>query len=849
MKSFANQFVGQLSKVTVPWVFDRKVNQHLLFQGGAKDQEQIAEGVSSFINEILRLYLPGSVRFLFIDPIGLGANFAQFLQLSDFDEKLVTNKAWSSKKHIKEQLEKIVEHIEGVVQKYLRSDFESIDEYNQAAGEIAEPFRFIVIHGFPENFDSDAALALERIMENGPRCGVHVVLVQDTSKELPYGFKLEVLEKLADTLLFSKSEMRLVASPRSKLPSLSFKFDVAKPSTNGADVVLAHGRAAAEGARVEVPYNSMMTRLFSERHRGLEDASDIWESSNGDGLRAPLGPTGARKLQQLVLGEKGTTAHHALLVGKTGSGKSNLLHVVIMSMAELYSPEELSVMLVDFKKGVEFKTYAKHKLPHAKVVAIESEKEFGLNVLRGMDAEMTLRGEMFKDADVQDIMAYRSAVRLPLPRVLLIVDEFHELLADEDAESREALGIIENIVRQGRGFGMHLVLATQSLAGVQIPRAVLEQIGVRIAMQCSDADSRMILADDNTAARLLDRAGEAIYNDKNGLVEGNNLFQAALLAADDRDARLKKLRERALQQYPDDTSIADGPFVFEGSEPAKLEECRALQQALKQGPPDEAQKKTALWVGEPIAMAPAHAMEFKSQSGANLLIIDRNEELAFGVVYSCLLSIAAQHDAKSVIFHFVDLSSADAYWADLPELFEAHFPHPSTVYARRDLEKLLTGLANEVEARNADDSNRSGSKVFLFLFGIQRARDLRQPDFGRLHRDEERSLHDNLNKILREGPECGVHTILWCDTFQNVDKCLQGSALNEIGQRISGTLSSGDSMRLFDNSIASKLSRENRLICYDDERVGTYVHIRPFVPPSPEWVKNVAKSFLKKQSK
>jgi len=97
---------------------------HLVIHGSSLEQDAIAKGVNSFVLEILRLYPPGFVRFLMIDPIGLGQNFASFHQLADYDEKLVSSKVWSNKRQIKDQLDKLVEHIEGVVQKYLRSDYQ-----------------------------------------------------------------------------------------------------------------------------------------------------------------------------------------------------------------------------------------------------------------------------------------------------------------------------------------------------------------------------------------------------------------------------------------------------------------------------------------------------------------------------------------------------------------------------------------------------------------------------------------------------------------------------------------------------------------------------------------------------
>ena len=97
---------------------------------------------------------------------------------------------------------------------------------------------------------------------------------------------------------------------------------------------------------------------------------------------------------QLQLGQG--TSQHVLVAGKTGSGKSTLWHALITNLALHYSPDELELYLIDFKKGVEFKAYATHEIPHARVIAIESEREFGLSVLQRLDAELKYRGEAFR---------------------------------------------------------------------------------------------------------------------------------------------------------------------------------------------------------------------------------------------------------------------------------------------------------------------------------------------------------------------------------------------------------------------------------------------------------------------
>lgn len=108
----------------------------------------------------------------------------------------------------------------------------------------------------------------------------------------------------------------------------------------------------------------------------------------------------------LSLGKE--TAQHALVAGKTGSGKSTLLHVLITTLALNYSPDEIELYLIDFKKGVEFKRYATHRLPHARVIAIESEREFGLSVLEGIDAELKLRGDLFRQGGADNLKNYRQ---------------------------------------------------------------------------------------------------------------------------------------------------------------------------------------------------------------------------------------------------------------------------------------------------------------------------------------------------------------------------------------------------------------------------------------------------------
>lgn len=109
----------------------------------------------------------------------------------------------------------------------------------------------------------------------------------------------------------------------------------------------------------------------------VDDQTHWWAESACKEVRFPIGQLGAKKYQYMSI--NGDQEPDALIIGKVGYGKSNLLQVIIDSLITRYSPQEVSLYLLDLKQ-VTFEVYAKYKIPHAKVVAIKAEMEFALSV-------------------------------------------------------------------------------------------------------------------------------------------------------------------------------------------------------------------------------------------------------------------------------------------------------------------------------------------------------------------------------------------------------------------------------------------------------------------------------------
>jgi DNA segregation ATPase FtsK/SpoIIIE, S-DNA-T family len=776
---------------------------------------------------------PGKVRFTIIDPVGLGENFAAFMHLADHDEKLVTSQIWTEPNHIEQRLTDLTDHIASVIQKYLRNQYKTIEDYNRAAGEVAEPYRVLVVANFPAGFSPEAGKRLISIASSGPSCGVCTLVSADTRAAMPRDFNINDLEAVSFTMAW-KERAFLPKDP--VLAPFALTLDRPPDAATIAQLVQKVGKASRESTRVEVPFEYI-----------APPADTIWTADASRGLEVAVGRAGATRRQLFSLGRG--TAQHAVVAGKTGSGKSTLLHALITNLALTYSPDEVELYLIDFKKGVEFQGYAAHRLPHARVVAIESEREFGLSVLQRLDGILKERGDKFRDAAVNDLAAYRAVrPKEKTPRILLIVDEFQEFFVEDDKLSQEASLLLDRLVRQGRAFGLHVLLGSQTLGGAySLARSTIDQMAVRIALQCSDTDAQLILSKDNTAARLLSRPGEAIYNDQNGLVEGNDPFQVVWLSEEKRETILQTLHKRAKDQWPP-------PLVFAGNMHADLANNHLLAKQLASA---TIPKAPAAWLGEPVAIKDPTAAVFRPLGGANLLVIGQNEEAARGLFTALCLSVASQLPPSSpadraagsvdqatpmpapapAAFTIFDGTPDDADDADSFSRFASQLPG-AVAPGRAGVAPALAELAAEMDRRHRGDSTDRAPR-FLLVFGVHRFRDLRKMEedfgFGRKGGGErEPSPGERFNALLRDGPPVGIHVVVWCDSLTNLNRTFDRPQLREFAQRVLFQMSATDSSTLMDTPAAAKLGRTRALFLTEEtERAEKF---RPYGLPAADWL-------------
>ena len=674
-----------------------------------------------------------------------------------------------------------------------------------------------MVANFPAGFSEAAAARLTSIVASGARCGVYTLMSVDTQAADAAAFPPR--RPGAAAMNLSWREGRSSGSIRDLGPlPLAFarrrRRDSPDRPRRGPR---GQGRQSRGGA------------LRVHRAR----ASRVVDRRQPRRHRRAAGPRRGHELQHFELG-KGTS-QHVLIAGKTGSGKSTLLHVLITNLALRYSPDEVEAVPDRLQERASNSRPTPAGLPHARVVAIESEREFGLSVLERLDVELAAAATCSASRACRTSRASaRAEPAARLPRILLIVDEFQELFVEDDRIAQDASLLLDRLVRQGRAFGIHVLLGSQTLGGAySLARSTIGQMAVRIALQCSEADAHLILSEENTAARLLTRPGEAIYNDANGVYEGNHPFQVVWLADAERDDYLQRIAEYAATHG----HAAGRTIVFEGnvlSDPADNVALHDLLAAPRwpetaAGPP-----KHGLARRSPSASPPTPSSCAERQQPAAHRPSRRGGTGRHGCCDDESGRAARERHAR---FYVLDGTRPDApevgFWKRLAPVV----PHATKIAGPRNAPELLAEIAAELALRQEQGQDQTPP---LYLFDLQRwaasATCARRRISVSASSDDGKppSPAKLFTTILREGPALGIHTLMWCDTYNTLNRLVDRQSLRNFELRVLFQMNATDSSNLMDSPDASRLG-VHRAIFYDEAQ-GRMEKFRPYGLPAEDWL-------------
>lgn len=676
------------------------------------------------------LSLPSrSINIHFVD-LAFSAQ-ASFLT-RNLDEKIYGKLISSSNdwNHLKDSLrEKMAKALE---------EYGDVAKYNDSKNRVVVPYDVVVINDYQKcvNEMSD----LDALFENGHKGGIYFILMNNldfkSDRDIDSLMALKDFYQVLEAENFGNysKDAFIRCTPILDNPIL------AKACFN----YINEGAELPQVAVARVDYDKILSKGFET----IDKAMVI--------------PVGSSENGELVDFTIDTVSHiHCFIIGQSGTGKSVFLHDVIIGAMAKYSPDELELYLMDFKiGGVEFNRYRNEK--HVKALLVDnSDIQITLEILRDISNKMRERGKQLRASGVSNIVEYNQVnPTKKMPRIVFIADECHVMFPTMNSKDtklyREISEILQKIAKEGRSQGVHLVLATQTIAQAEISSEILNNISDFYLLKCSPSDSeRLVRGSVDTTSGL--KTGQVLHHD----IDHDVVFKSTYLPTSQTLEIIKKINDKT-------KASKNEQFYFVGSQIFEIDD--EVKNLLTE-------KGDAIAFGRSIdtKMEPV-VIPLRNEYADNVMLFGINdEEQVSRTTMASIKSLRISN--KNIKIKVINCLSAEQrnttkMLNDWENKGEIELLNPQNCGGE------LVNIANSIMERTAEPT-------VLYILGQERFRELRMDmeiaftkptvaadDFGfdssMFTAGDSGSMNFNsyqkaIEYILKNGAEVGVHVILQID--------------------------------------------------------------------------------------
>lgn len=650
----------------------------------------------------------------------------------NLDEKIYGKLISSSNdwNHLKDSLrEKMAKALE---------EYGDVAKYNDSKNRVVVPYDVVVINDYQKcvNEMSD----LDALFENGHKGGIYFILMNNldfkSDRDIDSLMALKDFYQVLEAENFGNysKDAFIRCTPILDNPIL------AKACFN----YINEGAELPQVAVTSVDYDKILSKGFET----IDKAMVI--------------PVGSSENGELVDFTIDTVSHiHCFIIGQSGTGKSVFLHDVIIGVMAKYSPDELELYLMDFKiGGVEFNRYRNEK--HVKALLVDnSDIQITLEILRDISNKMRERGKQLRASGVSNIVEYNQVnPTKKMPRIVFIADECHVMFPTMNSKDtklyREISEILQKIAKEGRSQGVHLVLATQTIAQAEISSEILNNISDFYLLKCSPSDSeRLVRGSVDTTSGL--KTGQVLHHD----IDHDVVFKSTYLPTSQTLEIIKKINDKT-------KASKNEQFYFVGSQIFEIDD--EVKNLLTE-------KGDAIAFGRSIdtKMEPV-VIPLRNEYADNVMLFGINdEEQVSRTTMASIKSLRISN--KNIKIKVINCLSAEQrnttkMLNDWENKGEIELLNPQNCGGE------LVNIANSIMERTAEPT-------VLYILGQERFRELRMDmeiaftkptvaadDFGfdssMFTAGDSGSMNFNsyqkaIEYILKNGAEVGVHVILQID--------------------------------------------------------------------------------------
>lgn len=372
-----------------------------------------------------------------------------------------------------------------------QSHCENTLEYNRKNQDNPLPIILTVLNGYPFKFEN-ASDDIASILKNGKKAGVFFLINENTYEDEDSKYYRKRLPQL-DSITGNIAEFK-ISSGRGYIVRNGKSY---LSNTCGNNYSIS---SLLSVFKVSVKDNTGKIVYLDSVVDKEDFATSPRRKKYSKTLSIPFGKQGSNPIS-IDLSANGTMAHLAL-IGMSGSGKTAFINSLVLSACKLYSPKELEFHLIIMVKG-DFRIFEEQKLPHLKTV-VTGDRIFAANdILDFIDEEMKRRGDLI--GSYGNIYAYNEVAKEPLPRCVIVIDEFYQLVEGSD----DAVSRITKIAQVGRAYGISLVISS-----IRFPmevNSIIPQFGNRIEFKSGENAGQLIPQATNRQSELENAKGLCFY--------------------------------------------------------------------------------------------------------------------------------------------------------------------------------------------------------------------------------------------------------------------------------------------------------------------------------------------------
>lgn len=665
--------------------------------------------VRKLLARMLKTVPPENCSYSVFDSLHKGASLERLIDVTnvgttDLNFDLFTSDESDTKVVSCAERRKYLRNRPAEIIKFTAGRNKSLFEYNRESGNFEFPFTWYIDFNFPDEPDSRLMDDIKELFVNAPAAGYSFVFVTT-----PRGF--EKIKRSAEQ--YTSTQVLRIDVDKSVCEKGGLEVPYLGSGNPSSEQIYNFMTALKKYYDEGDSVNNRIDSVFSSKGIELRDASKK--------LTIPMALDSHGRLVDLELGGEGSV--HGFISGGTNSGKSTLLHTIILSACLHYHPKDLEIWLVDYKQ-TEFYLYKKKTPPHIKLIGVSKTADFTFSLLDKIESEANRRTELMNRFDAQNLEEYRKhegeSGYKAITRLFIVIDEFHEM-SQFVATEMEYKDKLENILREYRAQGITCLMADQTFStGLSgLTSAAKNQIGLRIAMRNEASPQeikdtlevdRAMYSDSMQHTISIMSQGEFIMkvyvrNSRGELTDIKlEKFKGLFTKGDDIAPISKALRSLYKGQYSNDLLYVNTKeqVYWDDSEPAALDQVEPLRYP-----------NVRLYLGRSATLRPCFGVDIGRQPDENLSIVGgtayQRWELLASIMKSC-----KYRSYKLVVFM--------AEYSDLMNDFGMDIRNLCNSIPNAELLETMEDWCDKLdELEKVIDNRRNTEEIICIFIGLETA--------------------------------------------------------------------------------------------------------------------------------